>query len=247
MRRADEALVLKMRRSEVEEQPPPDSARGEIVDYLCFLPNRKTVQRLELDKNRSETNKVSTIPHPKGHILVVNRHLHFACTRDSSQAQFHFQGSLIRWFEESRTQRSVYLHRGADDLVRLDVPNPTRAIRLVHLCNLWSPGRAHGTRQSHHGPESRALRLAGPLPEKRHRPAERRPAAFELPGETPHDAPRVLQLRRVDLPAEVLDVHAVLREERVMGELVGGVGEHPVHRLLAPEPGLRRRSEERRV
>jgi hypothetical protein len=65
--------------------------------------------------------------------------------------------------------------------------------------------------------------LQRPLAVERHDAGESRLAALELPGEAPEREPAVLQLGRVDLPAQVLDVHAVPGEQRVMGELIGAV------------------------
>ena len=65
------------------------------------------------------------------------------------------------------------------------------------------------------------------------RAAERRLAAFELPREAAEDQPLVLQLGRVDVAAEVLDVHAVLREQRVVRQLVRRVREQLRRRLPA--------------
>src|SRR3989442_13923712 len=74
-----------------------------------------------------------------------------------------------------------------------------------------------------------------PFPHERHGATERRLPSLELPREAAEDQPLVLQLGRLDLAAQVLDVDAVFGEERVVGELVGAVGEQPVHRRLAAE------------
>src|SRR5687767_2288757 len=74
------------------------------------------------------------------------------------------------------------------------------------------------------GPVNRELGILRPLAQPRHRPAERRLAAPEFPWAAPDDAALVLELRRVDLPTHVLDVHAILGEQGVVGELVGGIG-----------------------
>ena len=65
--------------------------------------------------------------------------------------------------------------------------------------------------------------------------AERRLAAFELPREAAEDQPLVLQLGRVDVAADVLDVHAVLREQRVVRQLIGGVRKQLGNRLRPAE------------
>src|SRR6185436_13386271 len=66
------------------------------------------------------------------------------------------------------------------------------------------------------------LRLPG-IAEKRDGPAERRFAAAELPREAAENQPLVLERLRGNLAAKILDVHAVLREERVVRELIRGV------------------------
>src|SRR4026208_1520510 len=59
-----------------------------------------------------------------------------------------------------------------------------------------------------------------PVTGKRHDPRESGLAPFALPREAPKDQALVLQPGRIDVAAQVLDVHAVLREERVVGQLV---------------------------
>ena len=70
-----------------------------------------------------------------------------------------------------------------------------------------------------------------------HGPAEGRLAALEEPGEGAERQPPVLQLRRADPAAQVLDVDAVLGEERIVRELVGQLGEQDVD-VLGAELGL---------
>src|SRR5512134_897697 len=77
-----------------------------------------------------------------------------------------------------------------------------------------------------------SLRL--PFPRERHRPRERGFAALEEPREASDDQPLVLDLGGVDPAAQVLDVNAVLGEERVVGQLIGVVREQALH-LLRPE------------
>src|SRR5438128_2494187 len=83
------------------------------------------------------------------------------------------------------------------------------------------------------------LRPLAPVSLKRHHARERGLAALELPREAPDDEPLVLELGGVDLAAQVLDVDAVLRKQRVVRQLVCRVREHPVDRLLAAEFLLR--------
>src|SRR2546426_169530 len=83
------------------------------------------------------------------------------------------------------------------------------------------------------------LRPLAPVSLKRHHARERGLASLELPREAPDDEPLVLELGGVDLAAQVLDVDAVLREQRVVRQLIRGVREHPVDRLLAAELLLR--------
>src|SRR5258705_12588737 len=96
------------------------------------------------------------------------------------------------------------------------------------------PARARGTRRA-----ARARWRRGPLDRpfshERDGAAERGLASLELPGEAADDEALVLELGRLDLAAQVLDVDAVLREQRVVRELVGVVGEHLVDRRLAAE------------
>src|SRR5206468_9939515 len=60
-------------------------------------------------------------------------------------------------------------------------------------------------------------------------------ATLELPREAADDQPLVLELGRLDLSAQVLDMDAILREQSVVGELVRRVGEHLIDRGLAAE------------
>src|SRR5712691_11449595 len=77
--------------------------------------------------------------------------------------------------------------------------------------------------------------LDRPFSDERDGAAERGLASLELPREAADDEALVLKLGRLDLAAQVLDVDAVLREQRVVGELVSGVGDHLVDRRLAAE------------
>src|SRR5205085_10462589 len=83
------------------------------------------------------------------------------------------------------------------------------------------------------GPEDRSRFL--PIAKKRDRAAECGLAALELPWEAAEDQPLVLQLWRVDVAAEVLDVHAVFRKERIVRQLVRRIGEQLVDGFLAAE------------
>src|SRR2546426_6127350 len=81
-----------------------------------------------------------------------------------------------------------------------------------------------------------------PFTRERDGAAERGLASFELPREAPDDEALVLELGRFDLPSQILDVDAVLRKQRVVSELVGGVGEHLLHGRFAAEFLLRLRA-----
>src|SRR5262245_59113707 len=74
-----------------------------------------------------------------------------------------------------------------------------------------------------------------PLTGEGHHPGECRLAALELPREAAEDETLVLQFRGVDVSAQVLDVHAVLREQRVVRELVGRIGKQLRDRLRSAE------------
>src|SRR5207247_10144110 len=87
-------------------------------------------------------------------------------------------------------------------------------------------------------------RLDRPFPHKGDGAREGGFATLELPREAADDQPLVLELGRLDLSAQVLDMDAILREQSVVGELVRRVGEHLIDRGLAAEF---LRSEERRV
>src|SRR5207247_6370710 len=78
-----------------------------------------------------------------------------------------------------------------------------------------------------------------PFSHERDGAAERGLASFELPREAPDDEALVLELGRVDLPSQILDVDAVLAKQRVVRELLAGVGEHLLHRGFAADFLLR--------
>src|SRR5436190_5031407 len=78
-----------------------------------------------------------------------------------------------------------------------------------------------------------------PFSHERHGSTERRLSALKLPREAPENHALILQLRRFDLSTQILDMHAILGEQRVVRELVGTVGEHLVDRRLAAELLLR--------
>src|SRR5688500_1374215 len=105
---------------------------------------------------------------------------------------------------------------------------PSSAI-LCALCGSPCPGRGGSD-------------LFWPFTLERHRAAERRLSAAELPWKHADDHPLVLQLRRLDVAAEILDVHAVEREQSVVRELVGRVGKHLLHALRPAEQLLRLRA-----
>src|SRR4051812_29652253 len=83
--------------------------------------------------------------------------------------------------------------------------------------------------------------LLWPFALERHGTTERRFTTPELPGKHAEDQALVLQLLGLDVAAEVLDVHAVEGEERIVRELVGRIREHLLHAFGSAEQllGLR--------
>ncbi len=118
------------------------------MNYLVFLSLGVSLQRLQLDKDFVETDKVCPIANPKRLLFVVHWQLNLSLIGQFSLSELYFESSLVNRFQESRPKNPMHLHSSPNDEICLSISDlaAINPIELFHLRNLWIPWEGIGSK-----------------------------------------------------------------------------------------------------
>ena len=115
IRRAD--TLLEDRNVEIDEKAQRPFPQAQIGQHLGFVYRLEPIHRFQLDHHLVVHEKVEPVTAIQPFALVTDRQRVLAPVGDAVQIHFVGQARFIGRFQQSRFQRLVNLHRGADDSV----------------------------------------------------------------------------------------------------------------------------------
>jgi hypothetical protein len=101
---------------EVEEQPDSTLAQPKICEQLRFVYRENSVDGFQFKHNSTFNEDVDTEAFTKSNSFVHDGQVDLPFEHDASQLQLPAKALLVYGLEQTRTESSVNVDRGCDDL-----------------------------------------------------------------------------------------------------------------------------------